>query len=183
MDQVEERAQIAREEAMFWKDRYIKLALFANQAIIDILRSLRVVEGMVNPLNTLVERTQFLELYRRAANEDLRGEIRQLKEQMNKMLELLTRMITATASTTTHLGTHHPSIPMFLHPSIQRVLPTECHMVGMLIMKSTNPLKNMSRLGSRTFVSQGSRVGPTLGSGARMIPTFGIGTYMQQAGA
>ncbi|RDY11532.1 hypothetical protein CR513_03801, partial [Mucuna pruriens] len=52
VDQVEERAQTSREEAKFWKDRYVKLAWLANQAIVDIPRSLRATEGMMFELLT-----------------------------------------------------------------------------------------------------------------------------------
>ncbi|RDX74821.1 hypothetical protein CR513_45380, partial [Mucuna pruriens] len=47
--------QEAREEINFWKERFIKLAWLANQAIMDIPRSLRIAEWMVNPLNTPAE--------------------------------------------------------------------------------------------------------------------------------
>ncbi|RDY09830.1 hypothetical protein CR513_05746, partial [Mucuna pruriens] len=42
----EKVAQEAQEEARFWKDRFIKLAWVANQAIRDMPRSLRMVEEM-----------------------------------------------------------------------------------------------------------------------------------------
>ncbi|RDX96154.1 hypothetical protein CR513_21227, partial [Mucuna pruriens] len=36
----------------FWKDRYIKLAWVANQALVDIPRSLRAAKGMIDPTRT-----------------------------------------------------------------------------------------------------------------------------------
>ncbi|RDX60683.1 hypothetical protein CR513_61154, partial [Mucuna pruriens] len=121
----ERRIQEAQGVVVFWRDRYIKLAWLANQALMDIPRSLRVAEGMVHPLNTPPEITQFLELYQslynnlkslssppqgtlgkqsmsqhryatrskskamenkvealKQQNQDLKGEVSQLKEQM-----------------------------------------------------------------------------------------------------
>ncbi|RDX89681.1 hypothetical protein CR513_28566, partial [Mucuna pruriens] len=121
VDHAEERVQTAREEVIFWKDRYVKLAWLANQAIINIPRNLLVAKGMVKPLKIPTEISQFLGLYSGSyedhalqhryntrskaknmenkvesmeqQNEDLRGEIRQLKEQMSKMFELFTRIM------------------------------------------------------------------------------------------
>ncbi|RDY03989.1 hypothetical protein CR513_12350, partial [Mucuna pruriens] len=59
-----EKIQEAREETTFWKDRYVKLAWLANQALMDIPRSLRAAKGMTNLLNTPPEIMQFLELCR-----------------------------------------------------------------------------------------------------------------------
>ncbi|RDY10621.1 hypothetical protein CR513_04818, partial [Mucuna pruriens] len=64
-EHAEEKVQIATEEATFWKDRFIKLAWLANQAIMDIPRSLLMAEGMVDLFKTPYEISQFLELCKR----------------------------------------------------------------------------------------------------------------------
>ncbi|RDX72863.1 hypothetical protein CR513_47591, partial [Mucuna pruriens] len=63
-DHAEKAAWEAREEAQFWKDRFIKLAWLANQTIKDIPANLRMAKGMVNPLNTPRKVIQFLSLCR-----------------------------------------------------------------------------------------------------------------------
>ncbi|RDX63822.1 hypothetical protein CR513_57703, partial [Mucuna pruriens] len=52
-------------ETPFWKDRYVKLAWLANQALIDIPKNLRAAEGMVDPMKTPKEILGFLELCRK----------------------------------------------------------------------------------------------------------------------
>ncbi|RDX75077.1 hypothetical protein CR513_45089, partial [Mucuna pruriens] len=56
------KEQEAREETTFWKDKYVKLAWLANQALMDIPKSLCGTKGITNLLNTPLQITQFLEL-------------------------------------------------------------------------------------------------------------------------
>ncbi|RDX76682.1 hypothetical protein CR513_43304, partial [Mucuna pruriens] len=67
---VEIRVQEALEETKFWKERFVKLAWLANQAIMDISKSLQVVEGMVSLLSTPAKIMQFLGLYRNLYQKD-----------------------------------------------------------------------------------------------------------------
>ncbi|RDY12589.1 hypothetical protein CR513_02582, partial [Mucuna pruriens] len=63
-DEAEIQVRAATVETPFWKDRCIKLAWLANQALVDIPRSLRATEGMIDPTKTPREILQFLELCR-----------------------------------------------------------------------------------------------------------------------
>ncbi|RDY11598.1 hypothetical protein CR513_03717, partial [Mucuna pruriens] len=99
-------AREVQEEARFWKDRFIKLAWIANQAIRSIPKSLRVAEEMKCALDTrkvkqsahqhkyatrlkskvMESKVEALE----QQNQDLRGEVGQLREQMAQMFQILT---------------------------------------------------------------------------------------------
>ncbi|RDX87776.1 hypothetical protein CR513_30712, partial [Mucuna pruriens] len=63
-DRAKEQARVATTEISFWKDRFIKLAWLANQALRDIPRSLRAVEGMADSIKTPKEISRFLGLCR-----------------------------------------------------------------------------------------------------------------------
>ncbi|RDY13377.1 hypothetical protein CR513_01725, partial [Mucuna pruriens] len=64
VDSIQEQASAAAVEISFWKDRLLKLSWLANQALRDIPRSLRTVEGMADFVKTPKEITSFLGLYR-----------------------------------------------------------------------------------------------------------------------
>ncbi|RDX79704.1 hypothetical protein CR513_39845, partial [Mucuna pruriens] len=59
-----EQARVVVTEISFWKDRFIKLSWLANQALRDIPRSLRAVEGMADFVKTPKEISRFLGLCR-----------------------------------------------------------------------------------------------------------------------
>ncbi|RDY06367.1 hypothetical protein CR513_09655, partial [Mucuna pruriens] len=59
-DNAQEQANVAATETSFWKDRFLKLAWLAIQALKDIPKSLRTVEGMVDFIKTLRGITSFL---------------------------------------------------------------------------------------------------------------------------
>ncbi|RDX63196.1 hypothetical protein CR513_58403, partial [Mucuna pruriens] len=108
----------AEEEEEYWKDRYNKVVWLANQALNKLPRSLCAVEAMINPLKTPLKIFKFVNECRMVMsavishpygtcaktrqmenametleqrNEETRGEITQMKEQMTKILELLTK--------------------------------------------------------------------------------------------
>ncbi|RDY04089.1 hypothetical protein CR513_12235, partial [Mucuna pruriens] len=102
-DEAKIQVQAATVETPFWKDRYIKLGWLANQAPVDIPRSLRAAEGMVDPTiiprEILQERRVIAPCHRyrtrsqakdmedaveslEQQNQELKGEIGQLQEQM-----------------------------------------------------------------------------------------------------
>ncbi|RDX93928.1 hypothetical protein CR513_23751, partial [Mucuna pruriens] len=60
-DEAEIQVRAATVDAQFWKDRYVKLAWLANQALMSIPRRLRAAEGMMDPTKTPREIKEFLE--------------------------------------------------------------------------------------------------------------------------
>ncbi|RDX92023.1 hypothetical protein CR513_25912, partial [Mucuna pruriens] len=64
-DEVEIQVRAATTDTQFWKDRYIKLAWLANQALLDIPRKLCTTEDVVDPTRTLREIREFLERCRK----------------------------------------------------------------------------------------------------------------------
>ncbi|RDX93009.1 hypothetical protein CR513_24789, partial [Mucuna pruriens] len=104
----ERRMWDAHEEAAFWKDRYVKLAWLANQAIMDIPRSLFAVEGMHryathSRSKAMENKIEALELQ----NQDLKGEVSQLKEQMAQMFQILSKTNTTITAMANHSTAGH----------------------------------------------------------------------------
>ncbi|RDX74771.1 hypothetical protein CR513_45435, partial [Mucuna pruriens] len=60
-DEAEIQVRAATVDAQVWKDRYVKLAWLANQALMSIPRRLRAAEGMMDPTKTPREIKEFLE--------------------------------------------------------------------------------------------------------------------------
>ncbi|RDX84747.1 hypothetical protein CR513_34147, partial [Mucuna pruriens] len=60
-DEAEIRVRAAMADTQFWKDRYVKLAWLANQALMSIPQRLRAVEDMMDPTKTPREIKEFLE--------------------------------------------------------------------------------------------------------------------------
>ncbi|RDY10761.1 hypothetical protein CR513_04671, partial [Mucuna pruriens] len=63
-DNAQEQVNVATTETSFWKDRFFKLAWLTNQALKDIPRSLRAVEGMADFMKMPREIMSFLGLCR-----------------------------------------------------------------------------------------------------------------------
>ncbi|RDY06373.1 hypothetical protein CR513_09631, partial [Mucuna pruriens] len=59
-DIAQEQANVAAVETSFWKDRFLKLAWLANQALKDIPKSLQTTEGMADFIKTPRKITSFL---------------------------------------------------------------------------------------------------------------------------
>ncbi|RDX90231.1 hypothetical protein CR513_27929, partial [Mucuna pruriens] len=116
-DEAEIQVRAATIESPFWKDRFIKLAWLGNQALVDIPRSLRAAESLVDPTKTPREVLQFLELKRRIIapyhiyhtrskaknmedmiesleqqNQELRGENQGLKGEMMQIREQMNKL-------------------------------------------------------------------------------------------
>ncbi|RDY10068.1 hypothetical protein CR513_05473, partial [Mucuna pruriens] len=111
--QTEMKTQSLKEEADYWKDRYNKTVWLANQALEELPHGLRAAKAMINPLTTPLEISEFLDTRTNVLhpygthpksrqmenvvealeqrNKELRSEMAQMKEQMSKILELLTR--------------------------------------------------------------------------------------------
>ncbi|RDY14331.1 hypothetical protein CR513_00609, partial [Mucuna pruriens] len=64
-DEAKIQVRAATIDAQFWKDRYIKLAWLANQALMNIPQRLRAAEDMVDPTRTPREIQEFLEQRRK----------------------------------------------------------------------------------------------------------------------
>ncbi|RDX95692.1 hypothetical protein CR513_21745, partial [Mucuna pruriens] len=193
-DEVETQVRAATADAQLWKDRYIKLAWLANQALMNILQRLRATEDMVDPTRTPKEIKEFLEQCRKLKrkltashryhtrsrtndieqateeleqqNAEMRAEMRmemgQMKEQINKMFEIITRNAAPTpvaatqgvALSTTTLGT--PTYPSGFAP------PTWNATAENPPVPQEQPGRNNSGAGR----GQGSGTGPYLTLGA-----------------
>ncbi|RDX66438.1 hypothetical protein CR513_54797, partial [Mucuna pruriens] len=64
-DEAEIQVRAATADTQFWKDRYVKLAWLANQALMSIPRRLRAAEGMMDPTKTPREIKEFLDKCRK----------------------------------------------------------------------------------------------------------------------
>ncbi|RDX77540.1 hypothetical protein CR513_42324, partial [Mucuna pruriens] len=154
----EEAAREAQEEARFWKDRFMKLAWTANQAIRSIPRGLCMAEEMVKQPRTPIEITQFLSLRRnlrkakhsahqhkytmrlkskvmeskveavKQQNQDLKSEVGQLREQMAQMFQILTQ---TNAVVTTLVNTNAAlGAHKMAMPATPGIHHMECHRDG-----------------------------------------------------
>ncbi|RDX67445.1 hypothetical protein CR513_53682, partial [Mucuna pruriens] len=88
-DQAKQSLKTMENDGIFWKDKYMKLAWLANQAIVDIPRALKEVEGM---------------------HEELRGDVNQLKEQMGRILKILQNLEAKKGNRTGLLKCHIPPV-------------------------------------------------------------------------
>ncbi|RDX57797.1 hypothetical protein CR513_62937, partial [Mucuna pruriens] len=115
--QIEMKIRSIEEETDYWKDKYNKTVWLANQALEALLRGLRAVEAMINPLTTPPKISEFVNQCRtitkvshpygiRAKTRQMENAVEALEKRNEELRSEMEDHLTPKTPRTTHLDIH-----------------------------------------------------------------------------